>query len=266
MVSKHIYFFWGNSVMSWMRYMTLYSFCKFNPEWDITLYLSKHDVNNKTWRMKNIQDFFSYKGENYIDKIHDLGITVEVTEEYRDMTPSHASNFFKWDILANSGGIYADMDILWVKPFDDFYDSFKDYDVAICQTDMVSIGLLGSSGNKFFGDILENTFKNYNKSRYQSAGVESIYDLYNCDHGDVFKEGINSYPYLKFFNIPMEVVYPFSSKQTDMVFGGDGELSRATIGYHWYAGHPTAQKYNNILTGENYKEYNTLFTKLCSII
>ena len=266
MINKRIYFFWGNPVMSWMRYMTLYSFRRMNPDWDMTIYLSEHKQNGKTWRMRNLQDFFFYDGANYINRINDLGLRIKTINKYQDMTPSHASNFFKWDLLANGGGIYADMDILWVKPIDDFYNRIKGYDVAICQTNFLSIGLLGSSGNKFFKDIYENTFKNYDKERYQSAGVENIYDLYNCDKENVLDEARKKYPYLWYFNIPMETVYPFNSKQVDEVFSRPVPMPEKSIGYHWYAGHPTTQKFNNLMNEKNYKKYNTLFSKLCSDI
>src|SRR3989337_368888 len=120
MIPKKIYFFWGNAIMSWMRYMTLKSFRQMNPSWEMILYISQHNVMNKVWKMDNYQDFFCFKGENYIGKIKDLKIDIRQFKENKDMTPSHASNFFKWKILSTDGGIYSDMDILYFKPMDLF--------------------------------------------------------------------------------------------------------------------------------------------------
>lgn len=262
-INKKIYFFWGNKTMSWMRYMTLFSFRKMNPDWDMTLYISEHSENRKTWHMRNLQDFFYYKGDDYLPRISELDITIKKHEGHNLKTPSHASNFFKWDILSTIGGIYSDMDILWFKPIDKFYEQIKDYDVAICQSDFLSIGLLGSSGNKFYSDIYNNTFKNYDKSRYQSAGVESIYDLYKCEQSQVLNKAKKKYPGLRFYNIPMNLVYPFDSKRVDQSFKHSHNILPAdSIGYHWYAGHPTSQKYNNLLNEDNYINYDTLFTKI----
>lgn len=270
-VNKKIYFFWGNEKMSWMRYMTLYSFRKFNPSWEITLCIARQKHWQKTWKTNNYQDFFCYNGVDYFKKIQCLDIKID---QYNgsDKTPSHASNFFKWEMLAVNSGVYADMDILWFKSIDEFFEEIKNYDTAICQTQYVSIGLLASSGNNiFFQDLYKNAFKCYNSEYYQTAGVENIYNLFDCvyQHEEVLNKAKAKYSKLSFFNIPMETVYPFDSKRIDEAFHNPcdiGELPIKTIGYHWYAGHKTSQEFNNILTEDNFKNHNTLFSKITSII
>ena len=49
-----MYFYWGGSAMSWMRYMTLYSFRKMNPDWEMVLCLASVDVDRWVHRK---QDF-----------------------------------------------------------------------------------------------------------------------------------------------------------------------------------------------------------------
>jgi len=270
-VSKKIYFFWGNNKMSWMRYMTLYSFRKFNPSWSIFLYVAKQQHNKKLWKTNNYQDFFCYTGKDYLKAVQSLNIEIV---QYRDSnkTPSHASNFFKWEILATKGGVYADMDILWFKPIDEFYEDIKSYDTAICQTQYVSIGLLASSGrNNFFGDLYKNAFTCFHEEYYQTAGVENIYNFYNCthQHQEVLNKAKVEYPNLSFYNIPMDIIYPFNNERISEAFHNPcdiNELPEKTIGYHWYAGHKTSQEFNNILTEDNFKDHNTLFSKILSTI
>lgn len=265
-IPKRIFFYWGNNKMSWMRYMTLKSFRRLNPDWEMILYTSSSKINYKIWKTKNYQDFFCYEGVDYRLKLGDLNISIVPFECNDNLTPSHTSNFLKWQELATKGGIYSDMDILYFKPIDEFYDKIKDYDTAICQTDYLSIGLLASSGNnKFYQDIYNNAFKSFNKNYYQSAGIETIYNLYECSLSNVLNRAKLKYPELKFYNIPMDIVYPYDSKNIVQAFSTPceaSELPDETIGYHWYAGHRKSQDYNNILTEDNYTKYNTLFSKI----
>lgn len=276
-IPKRIFFFWGNEKMSWMRYMTLYSFRKFNPDWKMTLYYVKDlKIKEKTWKTKNVQDFHSFNGDDYYDKINDLDIDIikwnlsdnKILETDLDMGASHLSNFLKWSKLHEEGGIYSDLDILYFKPIDDFYDILqsKGYDTGICHTDYLSIGLLASKkGNQFYKDIFINGVKTFRNTQYQNAGVINIYNLYSgFGYSEVFDEMKRRYA-LNFYNIPFELIYFLDAKSIELAMNtpfGIEDFPEKSIGYHWYAGHPTSQKYNNLLTEKNYLEHNNTFTKL----
>ena len=277
-IPKEIFFFWEGDKMSWMRYMTLYSFRKFNPDWRIILYVNKNGRFKETpWSNHNVQDFFSYDGDDYFNKISELNVEViewdihdnNLIETDIEISPSQKSNFLKWYKLYETGGIYSDMDILWFKPIDDFYDTLisNDYDTAICQTEYLSIGLLASKqNNPFFKDIFINGFSSFNAHSYQTAGVLNIYNLY----GEVSKEKVFDeinvrYPKLKPYNIPMDLVYFLNHTQIEYALEhslSSADFSDEAIGYHWYAGHPEIQKCNNILTERNYKRHHNTFTTL----
>ena len=163
MIPKRIFFYWGNNTMSWMRFMTLKSFRIFNPNFEMILYVTKNnEIQNKTWYDNNVQDFHYFKGINYYDKINDLDIKIKewditnnnIKPSTLKMGPSHKSNFLKWCKLYEEGGIYSDLDILYFKPIENFYESIKEFDTVICQTDYLSIGFMASTKNNlFFKDI-----------------------------------------------------------------------------------------------------------------
>jgi len=309
MIPKKIFFFWGNEQMSWMRYMTLKSFRMFNPTWEMTLYISHCPKDIKTWVTPENQDFFCFKGENYIQLIGELSVKivpwdisnngVTAVAETPNISASHRSNFFKWAKLATEGGIYSDLDIIYFRPMDDFYNILSEggYDTAICQTEYLSIGLLASAGdNPFFRDLFLNGLNRYNAGEYQSAGVSNIYDFYskpkekeeaiamirekypqlsrheiliNCPPSRVIDVAQAKYPHLKFYNIPMGLVYPMDSTQVEHAFNTDFNVNTAmpyTIGYHWYAGHPISQNFNNLLTHKNYKDICSVFTNIAKHI
>jgi len=293
--------------MSWMRYMTLKSFRMFNPEWEMTLYISDCKSNIKTWPTPETQDYHYFKGVNYMPQIKDLNIKIEHWDfdnnsilpvaNNPSMGASHKSNFLKWEKLSTQGGIYSDMDIIYFKPMDAFYEALKDYNTAICQTQYLSIGLLASSGNNdFFKDIFLNGIDRYKQGEYQSAGVSNIYDLYNkieereeiiktvkgkhphlklydisigCGQSAILDIAKGKYPSLNFYNIPFNLIYPFDSTQVKDAFNVNlsiEDLPEETIGYHWYAGHPITQNFNNLLTEGTYKNIISLFTNIAKEI
>ncbi len=145
MIPKRIAFFWGNDTMSWLRYMTLYSFCKLNPCWEVRLYHCKGNGAKKQWTTHVRQDFAEPATEDYWSRVGNLPVEVIPWElkdpdnpddnQWSKITPPHKSDFFEWEYLANEGGIYADMDILFVKPMDAFLSQIGASDVAICHSD-----------------------------------------------------------------------------------------------------------------------------------
>lgn len=284
MMPKRIFFYWENDKLSWMRYMTFYSFRKMNPDWQIDLYYNEKttSVNNYLGKQAEYkQDFSNYQGPDYFSKLKDLNInlikwnTEEVEiEKFKDITPSGKSNIFKWHQLYKNGGIYADTDILFFKPIDQLYNQWnkENADVVICQTKHLSIGLMASTpNNDFFKDIFYNTFKFENHTAYQTYGVLNVYNLYeNIERSQILLAAKKKYPKLNMFNLPMNVVYHFNHNDLAKCFSdispNISDFPENAIGYHWYGGSGVAQKFNNKLNHENYMNYYYLFCKLCKKI
>lgn len=286
LIPKQIFFFWGNEQMSWMRYMTLKSFRLFNPDWKMILYVSKCTILNKPWTDEVLQDFFSFNGVNYYADIKELNIEIREWDlnkinikrdiNITNISPSQMSNFFKWYTLYEIGGIYSDLDIIYFKPIDKFYNELVNslYDTAICETSYLSIGLLASvKNNKFFLDIFDSCFANFDEKIYQTAGVWNIAKLYGYQslwtYGTFIDKARKKYPDLSFYNIPFNLVYPLDSNYIEYAFTKDIKISNLpsnTIGYHWYAAHPIAQKFNSLLTKDNYINYDMTFCNIAKEI
>lgn len=269
MIPKRAFMFWGNKTMSWLRYMTLYSFCKLNPDWKIELYLSLEDdePTEKYWVEPNQQDFFSFSGKDYFDRVEDLPIEVRrymfpITKLRGSVGPSHRSNFFKWQQLAEGGGVYIDMDILFTRPMSSFYDQLNGVTDALCHDGLYfAIGFMASSGSSpFFEEVFVSASKRTNPLKYQSAGVFSIMSIFG-DGPNAMKRIEARYPARRFLNIPMNIVYPWRWNQSEKFFNElHTELPPKTIGIHWFAGGGNAQIANSLLTEENFRDYPSTFT------
>ncbi|KKL50753.1 hypothetical protein LCGC14_2302330, partial [marine sediment metagenome] len=260
-VPKRAIFFWGADKMSWLRYMTLWTFRQCNPGWRMQLYRAPQRRFEKYWTERVQQDFFRYTGPNYLDLLPDIsGLEVIDWEPppapgMRKAGPSHLSNIFKWQQMAEEGGVYVDMDIVCVRPLTEWYKLIEKGSSLCWRSEKryFSIGLLGSQGNsQFYQDVLRNAIKCFSAKVYQSVGVETLYRLYRKvgkpGGPNVWQRIVRSYPEERFVNFKMHHVYPWDSTQVAHMFQRElTVIPKATWGIHWYAGHPIAQKANNHL-------------------
>jgi len=282
MISRRAYFFWGQERMSWLRYMTLYSFKKLNPSWEVELYqCSSSFIKEKTWPTSENQDFYNYTGVDYLPEVKKLGVSIKKWSLTHPkgkswegmMGPQHKSNFFKWQKLSEVSGFYSDMDILFVRSMDEYYEEVKQKNTVLCfNGKFFSIGFLGSSGNnKFFRDVFLHTFESFNLHKYQSAGVRSLISMLRKlwisskgpnkmpDRAGLWMWNLieKSYSDLVVHNNKMRVVYPWLYNVLEHVFKiKHTSLPQECIGIHWYAGAKISQEYNNLLNEKNYETYD----------
>jgi len=258
MIPKHMYFFWdAKTPLSWMRFLTIKTFCILNPDWKITLYISKCH-GTKAWKDNVEQDFFKYTGKDYLEEASKL-IDIKEWEE-SDLTPTHTSNMFKYKILTEKGGYYSDLDILYTKPMLEISNK-----MVISCTPYLSIGLLGAEeGNKFFREAYINGLSNLNPNHYQCLGVENLYDMlyfhqvwnkerninWNWIHKQNIPKDIKKRYGYKVYNISKHQLYAFGH-DIDLLYRRDLPVELFTqemFGIHWYAGNPKSQKFNSKLS------------------
>ena len=277
-IPKKIFFYWNGKHLSWMRYMTLYSFRKFNPEWDITLYVSNEDNKKRTWFSHHQQDFFAYtKTDTYFNKLEELNITIKPVvfpdshvNIVKNMDPVYRSDIFRYYKLYEEGGFYSDMDVLFFRPMDNLYNDLVENEsdtLFFQEIDHTAIGFLGSSVDNDFYKKLFNNINTVRGFEYQSFGVVYINNLYKSHPGrpTVIQKINTTHPHLKVYNLPKYVVYNHDSNHIIEMYNRGFDISEwheKSIGYHWYGGHAKSQEYNNILNENNYDEYQTAFSGL----
>ena len=277
MIPRRIFFYWDKPYFSWMRYMTLYSFRKMNPDWEMVLCLSE---DGKGWdlRGQHQRDFLSYKGYNYFDKIPELNIIIEkakfpdvIENKTEAVTPIHYSDLYRYYKLYNSGGFYSDMDVLYFRPMDDIYNEIVQHKVntvVYACDDYIAIGFLGAEkGNQFYKDLVFSASNLKEDNRWEAYGELLFYRFFGIGNNPLAL--INSiskrYNNLKVYNIPKSLVYNYDCFEIQKVYTtplGINSFSPKSIGYHWYGGHPTSQEYNNVLNENNYTDYKITFSEI----
>tara|TARA_Y100000591_G_C21852328_1_gene712513 strand:+ start:1793 stop:4741 length:2949 start_codon:yes stop_codon:yes gene_type:complete len=146
--------------------------CPINPEKKITWdeYCNKEFNSDTYWKIY-IKDIKKMPNVKIIYK----NIS-NFTQINSNMSEIHKSDLFRYKILHKYGGIWSDLDIVYIKSITDIIDFDFDTINFLCKAIphevlYIPIGLLLSKRKKkLFKDIYENAIANFDKSKYQSLG------------------------------------------------------------------------------------------------
>lgn len=278
-IPKRMFFFFAGPKLSWMRYMTLYTFKKLNPSWDVILYLNDTNTNSVDWK-NNKQDFNNASGDDYMGRLPELSITVmkpDWPEEYQEwaskVNPVHESDLFRLFELWRNGGYYCDTDVLWFRPMDRLHASLKGYDAmyheypafnSAHQYWATSGFLACTKGNQYWKDIFDKGMKEYNASDYQGCGAHLFYRTLGVNRYDRMSDALSKkYPQHRFKNISTELIYHHDWQAVVAAWSTGNKVEsfpNEAIGYHWFGGTADSQKYNAVLNENNFREYLTTLT------
>ncbi len=266
-IPKRMCFFWAGGKMSWLRYLTLQTFCLHNPSWETTLYVSRNSKSKKSWTSEEQQDFCGYDGPDWMHDAYNLPITVKAVDLPENLDPVHQCDMYQWKVLHEHGGWYSDMDILYMHPMDDLLHKCASSDlVAPLPCGDFTIGFLGCKpGLKFF-ELMYNSCKDGGEpSQYQDFGTNRICQILKIrphSPGHFMAQRImERYNHRLFTPSPGEDVYPWNWRGIEQIWEWSHELPPSQVGIHWFAGSPISQKYNNWLTPKNWKEHPCTFTR-----
>lgn len=264
-VPRRMSFFWVGR-MSWLRWLTIDTFVRLNPNWEVHLYTAPQEmVLAKHWKGITDDDN-SYRGPDYWDRIHS-SVKVITFEPPAPMAAAQMCDLFQWKLLSSDGGMYADVDILWLRPMDDVISSLLESDVLLClESGILAIGLVGSSPNcPLFQHVFKEATVEQN-SDYQHYGTKLLYRVFGRQ--DKWKGSVKAvlrnmrsrYSDLFIVEMPYNAVYPFDWRETHKIFEESNLVPPESLGLHWFGGCSLSNCWNDILTEENRAEHKNTFT------
>ena len=256
MIPKIAYFYWNNNTpLSYFRYLTLETFRALHPDWDVKLYQSGADVNSK-WTGLESQDFLHKKDKvDYIDNCKNLNIELIPYDNHQDKMPNFISDFFRWEMLAETGGWFFDLDQIFLKKFDDL----NSYDFVIDGSKNCYVGVVGMAKNGIGKFINENIHRAYNPDHYCSIGPWYMLSLLRSPGDPNLIKLIQEHNSLL---APIEYFYPvISSDDVNQLYFETLDISDQSYAIHWYGGHPTSQHYNKHCKEENFFKPSNTITK-----
>jgi len=135
-IPLYAFTYWDMSSLSFMHFLTLYTFRKHHPYWTFVLYYPSKRVVSKTW--KTYENKMETTTENFFHKLKELNIiTVEIDfEVFLPDIPYYLpevikSDLFRLSILNSVGGVWIDMDTFWINSLENKFrfnpnNSFND--------------------------------------------------------------------------------------------------------------------------------------------
>jgi Glycosyltransferase sugar-binding region containing DXD motif len=261
-IPKIAHFYWGGGALSYLRFLSVVTFKKQNPNWQVQIHVPVVDSTAPSeWHNHISQDFRSQLVQLNVQVIaHDFdqcGFDNQAHEV-------HKSDFLRWKLLSTVGGVWSDIDILYVRPIDNLAENTEQnssVDTVLCPLMPPSkhtVGfVMGCAANDFYKYLSKLSLQHYRPDVYQCMGS----DLINPNF-ETFESFGQQFPQHEFLFLNKKGVYSITSKTIDQFYEPVTASTqkkfnhKQIIGYHWFGGHTKSQQFENILTAENAKDHD----------
>jgi len=266
MIPKIVFTYWEGDQLSELHYLTIYSLHKYNPELDIIIYTDENPKNILIeWNTP--EHSIDIKKKIPLSKLIEVNPnkiflkTINFQEKYNfdnNISIVFKADFIRIAKLYEHGGIWFDMDILFVKSIPDFFFNTDIEAFIFNYSGVLPTGFLASIPKTKYLENLYNLslqiIKNKNLNNYQIIGPIIWIEEYIKLNKKLKK---------KIKTLDNNFVYPFLWNQLNQLFKSSNEIiSDITFGVHWYNGDPITKEYINQLDINNINSDNSLFDKL----
>lgn len=267
-IPKVMYFYWAAKKLSFLRYLSILSFVKLNPDWEVFVYTCATPNTNLQWGDKQFENQHAADMPDYWDLVATLPNVKVIEFDFQSigfnnkMNEIYKADILRYWLLYKEGGFWADMDILFINQMENLKinrpnNSAKD---AFCYIGAAAgvqgsfkghaIGFLaGAKNNFYFRDVFNAAQKKSRQMNYEAFGAQ----LLNT-HFDL-RSVSRKYPSLGFLDT--DSVYSIDHDKYPYIFFRDGShlLNKHSIGIHWYGGSEHARELTVRLNQDNYFDY-----------
>ena len=247
--------YWDRSPMSYLVYLTVKSFSYYNPDWDIHVYIPIKQFDHITW--SSFEQKVKYTGKSWWDEFIKIRNVKVISIDFKtigfdnDVSEVIKSDFLRWHILSTIGGIWSDLDILYVNSIENaILKQNSNFDTMIFHLgtsyQYYPIGFFMSKpNNELFKFLKEQSLIHYDAKVYQSIGAFMIRKLWPQCH-----DMIRSFPNLNILVEDKYIYLPYEYNELEQLFDhvNLNNLKSKTIGIHWFNGSPQAKTYQNEYT------------------
>jgi len=278
-IPRVMYFYWGNRILPFLMYLTIFSFVMMNPAWKVKFFIPRNLTTNKTW--KSGEHKYEINCDDYMNELMRLNIEIyefdsKILGIKNDCPEVIKSDIFRWYLLSTFGGFWSDSDVLYFKSMNElFFNTEKNMFVdtipalsTVNEENHHTIGFMGSSiKNSYFKYISNKAMSKINNiNNYQGFGADILNDEFSS-----LSSIKNKFPELVVENLPDDVLYPYARLiYRDAEFFKDNcrdLITKNTIGIHWYAGSPHAARFVNGLNHRTCKNFDkTIIGKIVGMI
>lgn len=256
-IPKIAHFYWGGAILPYLRYMSIYSFKKCNPDWKIILHTPKTLVTTRSWdnNSKIIISSEDYYGR--VTEFADINIfDMEEIGYSNTLSEVIKSDIIRLYLLHVVGGVWSDTDIIYIKPMCSGIPK-EDFVALFCKDYIHRIGfLMGSPGNIHFKKLFLLARQHLNIFEPACVGSE-YYEIIDLSSNDVY-------------NMPEDVVCMNHVIGPQMFIKPSSYflsyITKNTIGWHWFGGYFKSWEYQDLYTENTYNNYDNIVTYLINKI
>ena len=264
-IPKIFFTYWEGNQLSQLHYYTIYSLQKLNPEINIIIYTSLYTSNIfKQWNtnehsieIQNTVDLECLKNINK-DKINI--IPIDFKNEYciaNNISVVFKADFIRIAKLYEHGGMWFDMDILFIKPIPcELFERYIDL-YYFSYSNTIPTGLLFSRPknnylNALYTSALEN-LKNISSLLLQNKNIVENYQMIGPNLWIQYFRDFKFCNEIKSQLLETSIVYPFEWHNIDYFFNSNdiSFIKENTFGVHWYNGGVSTKHFINSLDIKN---------------
>lgn len=248
-IPKFFFTYWEGDQLSRLHYYTIYSLRKNNPDTPITIYTSTDASSSLVqWRTGEhsirLEKTLPLQALKDIDSSNISIVPIDFQTEYGirpDISVVFKADFIRIAKLYEHGGMWFDMDILFVKPIPaHLFTSDVDLYYFTYQA-TIPTGLLFTSQNN---PLLKELFTEAQR-RMQTVVPGAIHP-YQMIGPDLWKVYFIRYGSLCSMHcLSTSDVYPYDCDTIVHVYGTENRIQENTFGVHWYNGHRRTKEYIN---------------------
>lgn len=256
-IPKTLHLYWGkNNPLTFLQYLTVVTFREHNPNWKIKVYYPVKTKNDISWtnneqKVKIIsKDYFDELNDFHVEKIEIDFNKIGFSNNYPEVIKS---DFFRYYILYEEGGLWSDFDIIYLKSISNIdFNLFSSYNDTSNSSFIIhnsrnnySIGFIGSSAkNKIIRLLYENCVKHLNIKYYQSIGYVYIKKMIGTP-----LECSKRYTDVNLIILPEYFYLPVHFSNINIFFDKNKSIpiNINTFGIHWYNGHHLSRNFQNEL-------------------
>lgn len=251
-IPKIAHFCWfGTQPIPPLNVFTLVTFHRLNPDWEMRLYIS----NERSKEFGSLEWIPPYQGEDMLSEIKKLDY-VQIIEtdlaEYECPQYTHfiaATDVFRQQVLLKYGGIYSDMDVIWLRPMSYFteLDCIGDVNDFQCTVSFFKTteghhnvsNIVAEKGSEFLRYTLEKCKTVQPPFTHQAFGTDLFNRLFPTKNtiDKLFKRML----FLKY-----ETFFPYSIYSLENLYQKhdiEPAYQKNCMAVHWFGGHPYSHAY-----------------------
>ena len=251
-VPKECHMYWDGSPFSELNFLSVKSFQLHHPDWKINMWMPTVRTLKHSWRTS--EQKVKYIGKDHFDRLkQELNVSLHTVDFDKIGFRNSASeviksDYFRYWVLYEHGGVWSDCDIVYIKPLSKVFDLNTVDAVIGCVAPLgravyYPVGfLMAKRGCDLFKQLLVTCPQRYNPSEYQCLG--SLLFKYIFPAPSSVKQ---KFPKLNVVVMDKWYYLPFEWDELDKLFDTNSPFDQAahpkTFGVHWFNGSSKAKQF-----------------------